>query len=234
MPGKMKALYLITITALIVGMTSMLLVRVYSQKNSENRHDAALPNLLQLELENEQLVKENEKLWNELTRLQAGQSATAMASQQLEEAKLNAGLIALNGSGIRIILDDSDYNERPSEFGNYVIHEEYLRQLINILWNGGAEAIAVNDQRITSHTEIFCSGAFIQINGTRQMPPYVITAIGNQNNLQSALQFYFWDKLGDYQERYGITRKLEIPEEPVTIPPANTFNYRYAEPATEG
>ena len=235
MPFKNKlAIVLITVCMLLVGVFSTVLVKAYYKTGEASRPDANLPNLLQLEIENEQLTKENEKLWKELTRLQAGQSAAALASQQLEEGKVNAGLVPLVGTGIRIILDDSDVEERISQFGNYVIHEEYIRSLVNILWNGGAEAISVNGQRITTHTEIFCSGAFIQINGTRQMPPYEILAIGNQNNLQSALQFYFWDKLGEYQQQYGITRKLEIPEEQIIVPAARQYSYRYAEPLREG
>ncbi len=231
---KNTALSLITIGMVIIGIFSLTLVKAYYQANQDSqRPDASLPSLLQLELENEQLAKENDKLWGELTRLQAGQSAAALASQQLDEATRNAGLTKLTGPGIMIILDDSDL-DRNSEYGYYVIHEEYLRTLINILWNGGAEAIAVNNQRITTHTEIFCSGAFIQINGTRQMPPYRIAAIGNQENLKSALQFYFWDKLGEYQQLYGITRKLEIPTESLTVPASKQQSYRFAEPVKEG
>jgi uncharacterized protein YlxW (UPF0749 family) len=231
---KKIALSLIALGMLGIGIFSMILIKAYYQTNQDTlRPDANLPSLLQLELENEQLAKENEKLWKELTKLQAGQSAAALASEQLNEARMNAGLVEITGPGIRIILDDSDL-EREHEFGNYVIHEEYLRTLINILWNGGAEAIAVNNQRVTTHTEIFCSGAFIRINGTRQMPPYRITAIGNQENLKSALQFYFWDKLGEYQQQYGITRKLEVPEDPVTVPAAKEHTYKLTEPAKEG
>jgi len=228
------AVGLITLGMLAIGIFSVILVKSYYKANQDSiRPDASLPSLLQLELENEQLAKENEKLWKELTRIQAGQSAAALASQQLDEANRNAGLLEMSGPGIVITLDDSD-QDRNSEYGNYVIHEEYLRTLINILWNGGAEAIAVNNQRITTHTEIFCSGAFIQINGTRQMPPYRIVAIGDQNNLKSALKFYFWDKLGEYQQQYGITRKLETPTEPLTIPAGKQHNYKYAEPVKEG
>lgn len=231
---KNFALSLITLGMLAIGIFSIVLVKAYYKTDQDALHqDTNLPSLLQLELENEQLAKENEKLWDELTRLQAGQSAAALASEQLEEAKKNAALVGLTGPGIRIILDDSDL-DRSSEYGNYVIHEEYLRTLINILWNGGAEAIAVNNQRVTTHTEIFCSGAFIQINGTRQMPPYKIVAIGNQSNLTSALQFYFWDKLGEYQQQYGITRKLETPEEPLTVPAGKQYPYNYTEPVKEG
>ena len=228
-------IYLITVSMLIVGIVLVILIRSYSNASVETaRQDNAFPSILQFELENEQMAKVNEKLWEELTKLKAGQSATALASQQLEEAKMNSGVVSVSGPGIKIILDDSDLTERKSDFANYVIHEEYLRQLINILWNGGAEAIAVNNQRITTHSEIFCSGSYIQINGTRQMPPYTITAIGNKENLQSSLQFYFWDRLGDYQEQYGITRKLEIPEEDVVVPGINAYSYKYAEPVKEG
>lgn len=232
--NKKLAVSLITLGMLTIGIFSVILVKSYYKANSETQPtDANLPSLLQLELENEQLAKENEKLWNELSKLQAGQSAAVLTSEQIEEASMNAGLIPLSGLGIRIMLDDSDL-DRDSEYGNYVIHEEYLRTLINILWNGGAEAIAVNNQRISTHTEIFCSGAFIQINGTRQMPPYNIIAIGNQDNLKSALQFYFWDKLGEYQQEYGITRKLEVPAEPVSVPAAKEYSYKYVEPVKEG
>lgn len=228
------AIGLITLGMLVIGIFSFLLVKSYYKVSEDStRSDASLPSLLQLELENEQLAKENDKLWKELTRLQAGQSAAALASQQLEEANRNAGLLEMTGPGIVIILDDSN-QDRNSEYGNYVIHEEYLRTLINILWNGGAEAIAVNNQRVTTHTEVFCSGAFIQINGTRQMPPYRIVAIGDQNNLKSALQFYFWDKLGEYQQQYGIIRKLETPTELLTVPAGRQYNYKYADPVKEG
>ncbi|NLI90651.1 MAG: DUF881 domain-containing protein [Peptococcaceae bacterium] len=231
---KNGALGLITLGMLIIGIFTLIIIKVYYKANQDSlRPDANLPSLLQLELENEQLAKENEKLWSELSRVQAGQSAAALASQQMDEANMNAGLVKLSGPGIRIILDDSSL-DRNTEYGNYVIHEEYLRNLINILWNGGAEAIAVNNQRITTHTEIFCSGAYIQINGTRQMPPYTIVAIGEQNHLKSALQFYFWDKLGEFQQQYGITRKLETPKEPLTVPAGKQVEFRYAEPVKEG
>ncbi|NLP43047.1 MAG: DUF881 domain-containing protein [Peptococcaceae bacterium] len=230
---KNSALGLITLGMIIIGVLGMVLVKSYQAQYDTNLADASLPNLLQLELENEQLAKENAKLWEELAKLQAGQNEVAFASEKIKEASINAGLVPLTGLGIRIILDDSDF-ERDSEYGNYVIHEEYLRTLINILWNGGAEAIAVNNQRISAHTEIFCSGAYIQINGTRQMPPYRIVAIGNQDDLQSALQFYLWDILGEYQQQYGITRKLEVPTEPLRVPAAIERNYMYAEPVKEG
>jgi uncharacterized protein YlxW (UPF0749 family) len=196
--------------------------------------ETALPNLVQTDLENQQLANDIEKLRQELAKYEQGENAAALADQQLLDAKRNAGLTSLNGPGLRITLDDS--NRRPDEAEDiqyYVIHEAYIRQLINILWNGGAEAIAVNDQRITSDTEVFCSGSYIQINGTRQMTPYVITAIGDSHNLESALNFYVWDQLGDFQKQYGITRTLEVLDN-LTVPAGKLRTYHYAEPVKEG
>lgn len=233
MVNKNKALGLITAGLLLVSFFMTIVLKSYNSSNKNTQpQEVNVTNLLQLELENEQMAKENKRLATEMTQVQAGQSAEMLASQQLAGAIMNAGQVAVTGKGIRITLDDS-IQDRDSEASNYVIHEEYLRTIVNALWNGGAEAIAVNNQRLTTHSEIFCNGSFIQINGTRQMPPYEIIAIGNQNNLNGALQFYLWDKLGEYQQLYGITRKLESPAEPLNVPAAKTYEYQYAEPVKE-
>ena len=111
--------------------------------------------------------------------------------------------------------------------------EQYIRYILNALWNGVAEAVAVNGQRVTTNTEVYCLGSYIQINGTPQMPPYVIDAIGDTNNLSAALKFYHWDELGVLQQQYGITRKLEVLKEDM-IPAGKLRDYHYAEPVKEG
>ncbi|AHF08896.1 MULTISPECIES: DUF881 domain-containing protein [Dehalobacter] len=233
---KKMAWMMISVGMLLIGVFLVIIIKSYMADQNASSQEKNLPSLLQLEMENEQLAGENDKLLEELTKYQAGESAAALASEQLEQAKISAGLVSLSGPGIVIVLDDSDQKRSTSNgnIGNYYIHEEYLRAIVNALWNGGAEAISINDQRITSNTEIFCSGSYIKINNTRQMPPYNIVAIGNQDNLKSALQFYVWDMLGEYQQQYGITRKLEIPKESVTVPAANQYSYKYAQPVKEG
>jgi Uncharacterized protein conserved in bacteria len=219
----------------VTGILFVLLFKSNGVLGEPVTSETALPNLVQTEQENQQLANDNEKLLQELVKYEQGENAAALADQQLLDAKKNAGLTSLKGPGLRITLDDSHRQADDAEdIQYYVIHEAYIRLLINILWNGGAEAIAVNDQRITSDTEIFCSGSFIQINGTRQMTPYVITAIGDFRNLQSALNFYYlWDQLGDFEKQYGITRKPEVLDN-LTVPAGKLRTYHYAEPVKEG
>ncbi|MDR3586798.1 MAG: DUF881 domain-containing protein [Desulfosporosinus sp.] len=227
---------LLGLASIVIGFLFIVLLKTQGAAGGQvTRQETAVPSLIQTEQENQQISVDNERLQLELAKYAQGQSASTLADQQLQEAQMNAGMIAVNGPGVRITLDDSKRvaigQEDPSSF---LIHEQYIREIFNALWNGGAEAVAVNGQRVTTNTEVFCGGSYIQINGTRQMPPYVIDAIGDTNNLSSSLRFYFvWDKLGDFQLQYGITRKLEVLKEAV-IPAGKLRNYHYAEPVKEG
>lgn len=231
-----KGRLLVTMALGIVGFLFVILLKTNGTQGAQAvRADAAIPSLVQTEQENLQLANDNEKLRQELSKYSEGQNATLLAHQQLLQEQINAGLSEIKGEGIRITLDDAQTRTNSADDPNYyLIHEEYIRQIVNWLWNGGAEAISVNGQRITSATEVFCSGSYIQINGTRQMAPYVIEAVGDAHNLQSALKFYFWDRLGEYQQQYGITRKLEVPTEIITIPAGQTKKFKFAEPVKGG
>lgn len=226
---------LLGIASVLLGFLFIILLKAQGITASQVAlQEPAVPSLIQTEQENQQLSVENEKLQLELVKYAQGQSALTLANQQVQEAKMNAALVALTGSGIRITLDDSKRVDIGEEDPNsYIIHEQYIREILNALWNGGAEAIAVNRQRVTTHTEVFCGGSVIQINGTRQMPPYLIEAIGDSRNLSAALNFYGWFKLGDLQQQNGITRKLEVLSN-VMIPTGKLRDYHYAEPVKEG
>lgn len=218
---------------MLIGFLFIVLFKANGVTGSQGtRQEASVPSLIQTEQENQQISMDNERLQQELAKYTQSQSASVLADQQLKEAKMGAGAIEVIGPGIRITLDDSKNIEEWSDGNNY-IHDIYIRTILNALWNGGAEAISVNNQRVTTNTEVFCAGSYIQINGTRQIPPYIINAIGETSNLSSALDFYVWYKLADLQKQYGITRNLEILKK-ITIPAAKLRDYHYAEPVKEG
>lgn len=236
MPWSKKGKLLVTMGTFIIGLLFVILLKANGAQGTQGvRADTAVPTLVQTEQENQQLANDNTKLRQELSKYMEGENATTLANQQLQQEEVNAGLTEVKGYGVRITLDDSPTRANAKDDPDYyVIHEEYIRQIVNWLWNGGAEAIAVNGQRVTSNTEVFCSGSYIQINGTRQMAPYIIEAVGDVHNLQSALKFYFWDRLGEYQQQYGITRKLDVPSEEMTLPAGQVKKYRFAEPVKGG
>ena len=58
-----------------------------------------------------------------------------------------------------------------------------LQRLVNGLWLAGAEAIAINGQRLTQLSAIRTAGEAITVNFKPLRPPYVVEAIGNPDQL---------------------------------------------------
>lgn len=104
-----------------------------------------------------------------------------------EELLLNQmveGTVPVEGSGIVITLKDIATSDNldiidSNEYTLRLIHDADLMQLLNDLKNGGAEAIAINGQRIIDRSDIYCGGSFISINGVKCPAPYYISVIGN-------------------------------------------------------
>lgn len=94
-----------------------------------------------------------------------------------------AGFTPVTGPGIRIDLDNGAYSDPDTEH----IRDSDLALLVNALWTAGAEAIAINGQRISSRTAIRNSGTAIEVNSTGIAPPYVVQAIGNNDTLAARI-----------------------------------------------
>ena len=222
------------LASIVIIFLIIMLIKVHGVDGSQvTLLETIVPSVIQTEKENLLLSTDNEKLKQELANYAQGQSAATLASHPLQETKMNAGLMGVTGPGLQITLDDS--KRAAGKQGDpklLVIHDKYIREIFNALWNGGAEAIAVNGQRVTTNTEVFCSGSYIQINGTRQIPPYVIEAIGDVSPLKAALKFYDWFKLGDLQQENGITRKLMVLNK-LDLPAGISRDYQYAKPFKE-
>ena len=110
-----------------------------------------------------------------------GQSATITAD--LDRLRAAAGLSPIAGPGITVTLDDGHVPAgapgRDIELA--IVHSTDLTDVFNTAWKAGAEAIAVNGERITGASA--CVGAVIQINGTLLSPPFVVRIVGPADRL---------------------------------------------------
>jgi uncharacterized protein YlxW (UPF0749 family) len=103
-------------------------------------------------------------------------------SAQLRELQARTGFGIVHGPGIRIVVDSApDAGERR------LVRDEDLAKVVDGLWEAGAEAISINDQRLTALTAIRNVGVAIHVNGRGLRPPYTIKAIGNRNTLSADL-----------------------------------------------
>ncbi len=94
---------------------------------------------------------------------------------QLEQARIGAGLIALQGPGVVFKLEDGN---RPGAGSDALVSANDLRVLVGELWLGGAEAVAINGERITATTAILDIGGSILVNSAYLAAPYRVSAIG--------------------------------------------------------
>jgi Uncharacterized protein conserved in bacteria len=166
---------------------------------------------------------------------QAGQGSAEMVgalNTQLQEARISAGLIPLAGSGIVLQLEDS---LRPVAEGasqsDYLVTALDIRSAVAELWLAGAEAIAVNGERVTPTTAIIDIGSSVLVNSAYLAPPFRITALG-PTDLYSRLSASpgFVDLVRARADAFGIRLSFAEPAS-VDIPAfAGTVTLRYARP----
>ena len=128
--------------------------------------------------------------------------------REIEQLKILNGEVPVSGPGITVtITRDSN------------LYYLDLLDLVNELWGSVAEAIAINDHRITINTHIQeYSPGEILVNNEPLLFPIVVTAIGNSNDLQTGLTLP--GGLVDGWSWRGISPTI-VARDRVTIPAIN-------------
>ena len=122
---------------------------------------------------------------------------------ELNRLQLISGTSAVKGSGILITVD------------GYLLASD-LVVIINELWAAGAEAVAINDCRITATSGISyvdsTDKTYLTCNGTVIQEPYEIRALGNGAILEKSLTMPggISDSLSLYQVRLNISLEEEL------------------------
>lgn len=168
----------------------------------------------------------------------AGEGSAQMVRElndQLQEARIAAGLIPLTGTGIVLQLEDSGEPVAPgADAADYLVRARDLRSVVEELWAAGAEAIAVNGERITPTSAIIDVGPSVLVNAAYLAGPYQVTAMG-ADDLYDRLSASpgFVDLLRTRAQGFGIQVSIAEPEA-VDIPAfAGTVTLRYARPEAQ-
>lgn len=172
------------------------------------------------------------------------ESAAAENSHQLQQiqkeikdARLMAGLLPVEGTGIEIILNDRKRDtiltNNPYMMKYFIVHDSDMINVINELRDAGAEAIAVNGTRIMANSRISCGGPTINVGKyERFAPPFIIHAIGDSEALLS--NFKKEDSIYHDLIAWGLEfqiRKMDLVEIPRYL---GETEYYYAKAIQEG
>jgi uncharacterized protein YlxW (UPF0749 family) len=131
---------------------------------------------------------------------------------QLVALGVSTGTVAVSGPGVQVLLDDAAEGDVPPDVDQELtrVLDRDLQLAVNGLWAAGAEAIAVNGQRLTALTAIRSAGDAILVNYRPLTRPYIIEAIGSP----SAMAVDFADgeagrTLRTLHDTYGIQFTVE-------------------------
>jgi uncharacterized protein YlxW (UPF0749 family) len=157
------------------------------------------------------------------SNLAATTSGRAVRSR-LNGLGVTAGGVATTGPGVKVVVDDAPNASTDQQ----QVLDKDLQKLVNALWLVGAEGVAINDQRVTNLTAIRQGGSAITVNFISLRRPYVVRAIGNENQMAAKLLDTdggrTWVTL---RSTFGLKFDIDT-EDSMTLPPADLSDLRYA------
>jgi uncharacterized protein YlxW (UPF0749 family) len=164
---------------------------------------------------------ELETLGKELVRLRADvaaarrrlSSTSADDARRLRDVQLWAGTSAVSGPGLEVRLSDSRREGRiDADRQSLSIHDVDLQLVVNALWAAGAEAVAVNGQRLVTTSPIRAAGETITVNFRPLVPPYKVETAGGDEKAfeRSAVAQRFQQWVDDYGLGFSVKRRSKI------------------------
>jgi uncharacterized protein YlxW (UPF0749 family) len=139
---------------------------------------------------------------------------TQQLNAELEAARIAAGLAPMTGPGLVIQLSDSTAIIPPGDSErDYLVTGADVLAVVEELWLAGAEAIAVNDERVSVGTAIVDVGGSILVNSAYVAGPYQVTAIGAPDMFDRLTRSAgFVDFIRARSETFGIGVSYAVPD----------------------
>ncbi len=161
-------------------------------------------------------------------QLLAATSQGQRALDELDRAESHAGLTAVQGPGLLVTLTDA---LAPEDGGDNLgrILDRDIQSVVNELWAAGAEAVAIDGQRLGPTTSIQSAGQAILVDFRPITNPYLIEAIGPSGMFDQLLESGAGRTLASYASAFGLGLDVR-PEDQIDLPPGTGAVVARAEP----
>ncbi|MFD9624407.1 DUF881 domain-containing protein [Peribacillus muralis] len=108
-------------------------------------------------------------------------------AKDTEKYRMFLGKVKVRGTGLQVTLEDGTNMDPKANVNDYLVHEQHVFKVVNELYISGAEAVAINGQRLNRDSYIICNGPVITVDGYQHPAPFIISAIGNPDVLGASL-----------------------------------------------
>jgi uncharacterized protein YlxW (UPF0749 family) len=157
------------------------------EKNREDLRATITKNIEVLNKTSEDLSSIN----NEIAQIQTntpGLDFHGISQSNESNLQVFSGLSSVKGEGIEIVINDAIKTDslETSDLELARVYDSDIQLLVNALWASGAESVSINKSRLTSTSAIRSAGDAILVNYRPLLPPFVISAIGD-NDLRDRL-----------------------------------------------
>lgn len=247
----------LSLFAVSVLLGSMLTIQITSEKSQNNNFRAdfiTVNSSFAYEAKHrEQLLEQINRMQNKIASYESSsgdkENVLEKMHDDLNKAEIEAGLTPLKGTGIKIEIKKNpsfsavvaDPTALPEQ---YHFSDQELQYIINMLESNGAQALALNNQRIVATSGIrevgvsvqngLVTPGIMQVNLTPISYPLVIEAVGDVDRMKGALSTYIG-------KDYFILKGLEFNvtdakgDNKITLPPySGKPNFKYATEDKEG
>jgi uncharacterized protein YlxW (UPF0749 family) len=221
-PPSRSAVLVLTVGLLLVG---LLLATAFAQTRQRASSAAAARDALVAEVE--QRSAANDRAQTRLDRQRAAvqraqrevlalSGAGTELADQLSRLEASTGAAPVSGPGMVVRLDDatgdgagSDVDPRTDVTNDGRVTDRDLQTVVNEIWAAGAEAVAVNGQRLTALSAIRAAGDAVLVDFRPLTPPYQIEAVGDPHKLRETFVGGFGGSYLQVLQGYGITYAVE-------------------------
>ncbi|WP_371370984.1 DUF881 domain-containing protein [Sporomusa aerivorans] len=216
----------ISLVCIVLG----IMLAVQFRSNQDYRYSLQNQRAEDLTLRLSSAEKERDILQSQVRELQTTDGNAAY--KEVQRIAMGAGTVALTGPGIVVAVEEErkpTTDNRSSDL--YLIRAEDMLKILNELRAGGAEAIAVNKQRLITGSGIRQNGQAMSVNGIPFAAPFEISVIGDPATLETSLKMR--GGVIETLSFWGI--KITVSQKPdVQIPPyTGGFQFQYAQPVKE-
>jgi len=157
----------------------------------------------------------------------------AALSDRLIRLEGVTGAAPVVGPGMTVRLEEAaddggaDVDPRTDQTDDGRVTDRDLQTVVNEVWAAGAEAVAVNGQRLTALSAIRSAGDAVLVDFRPLNPPYVVEAVGDPDTLRTSFVGGFGGSYLQVLQGYGITYAVEDADR-LELPASAGVSLRYA------
>ncbi len=219
-------------------LTGFLLAIAYQHtvaSGSAATHAGLVADVHDRQAQTDELQRQAEQLRDDVARARdQALSGDGAEVRRLRDLAATTGLARVRGDGIVVTLADAaapvdPVTGRQSATNPGRVLDRDLQDIANALWRAGAEAIAVNGQRLAATSTIRAAGGAILVDFRPVTGPYEVAAIGPDDldrrfgDSPTARRFHRYVEV--YRMQFGVRREAGL-----TLPAAADPRLRHAHP----